>query len=303
MATRSASQVFTGLTDEPFFISCRKKLKARSGAQAQKIVSVDELRLEREDDAGLWTTVLDTEDFGVLGIVDDGSFEDGMIRGVLGDVTLAEYAASNANGTQSLYSDHTQKRRGQLFELTSRASISAIAFDLQKTGSPTGPVTAELFASADGSLPSGAVLGSGTVEASALSTAVGVAPALAFTEVALSSPVIVAAGWYAATARFGGGDINNRIAIGIDSSAPTHGGHGVQQALADDAWTTSTTLDRTFRITGRRIPPPSDRYRLVAECTLEYLPGFGAGGQTEGVFRRPARVIASARNPVVAGIS
>lgn len=296
---RGSTVVLTGLTDEAFFIECREKLRAKNGSQANKIASVDELRMEREDDQGLWTTVLDTEDFTTL-ILDDGSFEDALIRGVLSeDVAIAEYAASNANVVQSLYSGHAQQRRGQLFELTARSMVAAIAFDLQKRGSPTGPVTVELFASEDETIPTGSALASGTVEASTLATIVGVAPALAFTTVELSSPLIVEPGWYGVSAKFDAGDINNSIDIGFDNTSPTHEGHAVSQNLAGD-WSAALTSDRTFQLVGRRIPAPSSRYRFVAECTLENLV---TGVETEDVFRAPARVVVSAENPIVAGVS
>lgn len=294
---RGSTVVLTGLTDEPFFVECRHKLRAKDGTQRLKIVSIDELRMERENDLKKWTTVLDTEDFD-LDILDDGSFEDALIRGLLKDVavvgvggTLDEYSAANQDGTDSLFSGVPPKA-GQLVYFSRRVIVSALSFHLAKTGTPNGLLTAELWGS-NGTVPTGSALGSGTLDVSTLGAS------LAMTSIPLSAEVEIEAGWYGVSANYNGGDVSNRVSIGRDNTSPTHVGHGIAQSVAG-IWSANTSIDRPFVITGSIPVAPSDRYMLIAECTVEDLV---TGAQTPDVFRAPARVVPSALNPIVAGIS
>jgi hypothetical protein len=301
MATRSASQVFTGLTDEPFFISCRKKLRAKgSGAQALKIVNVDKMRLEREDDSRLWTTVLDTEDF-TLGIVDDGSFEDGMIRGVAGGVVLDEYPDSNFD---QHFSHATIDARAQAVRLGAAARITRAEFSMFQQNGPTGSLYARLYAASgtfgSSAVPTGAALAeSAAVDVTTLPGAYDMIPFDFATP-----PRIEADTTYCIAVEFDGtpAGATGYPLVGGDVFSATHAGNISSRNRSTGLWSATPSQDLIFRLTGFKVPPPSDRYMLVAECTLAYLPGFGSG-QTKMDFRRPARVVASARNPVVAGIS
>lgn len=290
MTTRSASQVFTGLTNEPFFISCRKKLRAKNGTQRLKLVSIDAMRLERADSQGRWTIVLEKEAFGVLDILDDGSFERALIFGTTPSPTFTiEYPASNQDAENSMFAGNPTKR-GQLVHVPGVADITQLSFHLRKSGSPTGNGTVEIYAS-DGTVPLGSALASETFDVTALSTSLAVLP------VPLSTPARIATpGWYGFVAGYDGGDISNRVVTGLDSSAPSHAGHTIGRSAAG-VWTATPATDHIFAIAGTWLLAPSDRYRLVAECTCEYLPAFGSG-QVPMVFRAPAKVVASALNPV-----
>lgn len=83
---RPAVHTFTKLVDEPFFISCRDNLKdPSSGVQVATITSIDTVRLERRvtADPETWEEAVAFAGFSSLQILDDGSFTDAMIAGIL----------------------------------------------------------------------------------------------------------------------------------------------------------------------------------------------------------------------------
>lgn len=296
MASRELTQVFTGLTDEPFFIEGRRKLRAPDGSQALKIVSVDEMRLERETDTArhLWSTVLDTEEF-TLGIIDDGSFEDAMIRGVVGGSVLDEYPDTNydQNGSYS-----SQDAYAQAFRLSAGAKISRVEFSMRTDAAPSGNVYARLYAAA-GTLGSSAVPTGSPLAVSALVDVTTLPSAYEMIPFDFATPPDADADvTYCIAPEFDGTPDGLYPLVGLDVFAATHAGNMSQRNRSTGLWEAVASQDLIFRLTGTHLPwaAPSDRYRLVAECTVEYLTG---GGQTEMDFRRSARVVASALNPVV----
>lgn len=162
-------------------------------------------------------------------------------------ITVDEYGVANQDSETSLYSGHPQRRRGQAFELSAAAAVSTVALYLKKSGLPTGTAMIELFAAtgdAGTAVPTGSALASGTLDVSTLTTS------FVLTEVALSSSLMLTAGWYVVTAAYPGGDISNRINLGRDGSSPTHAGHTVAQALADDSWAAGAGVDYIFAVMG-----------------------------------------------------
>lgn len=75
-----------GIDGEVAFVDCLRGLRAKdgTGAQAEKIIQVDELRLELEDASGKWSVVLDADDFSALTPLDYRGFEGALIRADIG---------------------------------------------------------------------------------------------------------------------------------------------------------------------------------------------------------------------------
>ena len=84
--SRSAVHTFTKLVGEPFFISCADNLRdPSSGVQVGTITSIDTVRLERRvtADPETWEEAVAFAGFSSLQVLDDGSFTDAMIGGIL----------------------------------------------------------------------------------------------------------------------------------------------------------------------------------------------------------------------------
>lgn len=122
--------------------------------------------------------------------------------------------------------------------------INSVKFYLSKTGSPTGNVTAKLYASTGthGSTakPTGATLASSnSIDASTLTTS------LALYEFTFATPYTGANGTvYCITIEYTGGTSANKVNVGSDNTSPTHSGNSA--TLFSPDWTSSATSDIIF---------------------------------------------------------
>ncbi len=149
------------------------------------------------------------------------------------------YSETNANTT--LGTDGTIVRYGQSFTASVSGLLETAQFYISKFGSPTGTVTANLYAHTGTfgttGTPTGAALAtSGTLDISTLTTS-NVLTTFTFTTT--NRYAIVAGTKYCIELIYTGGDASNYLVVGVDTTAPTHSGNafsynGSYTAIAGD---------------------------------------------------------------------
>lgn len=142
-------------------------------------------------------------------------------------LTVDSYSEANIDGdTTNLRSDQWQQI-GQTFTTTSAAALASCKFSLKKLGTPTGTMTAKLYAFTGGyggsGKPTGAALAtSGTVSVSSLTTSYQL---ITFT---FPNPklTVSASTHYAILldANSVTGNASNYVLMGTDTIGPTQGG-------------------------------------------------------------------------------
>lgn len=152
------------------------------------------------------------------------------------------YAETNQNDDAYLYAG------GQAQSFTSGGGrVSKVTFYLKKTGSPTGNAYAKIYAHSGtygtSSIPTGSALGtSGALDVSTLDTSYANID-LTFTG---ANRVILTDGtYYVVTLEFAGGDADNRVNIGQDTTSSSHDGN---DAYTDDPWTPEADNDLCFYV-------------------------------------------------------
>jgi hypothetical protein len=126
--------------------------------------------------------------------------------------------------------------------------LTSCAFNIYKSGSPTGNAVAKLHTHSGvfgtSSLPTGAALAtSDTIDVTTISTT---SPGLI--EFTFSSPYTLADGTnYCLVLEYSGGDASNYIRVGRDATSPTHAGNGA--TYSGGAWGISTSDFVFFAIT------------------------------------------------------
>jgi len=141
----------------------------------------------------------------------------------MAETLIDSYSETNQSGTGTLYSD--EPRWGQSFTGLSK-KLSTCKFYLKKTGSPTGNLTAAIYAHTGtygtSSLPTGTVLGtSDVIDVSTLTTSLAL---ITFTFTG-ANQYAMGANYYCIEANYSGGDASNRVDPGYDNTSPTHGGN------------------------------------------------------------------------------
>ncbi len=154
--------------------------------------------------------------------------------------TIDGYSTPNAFNT--LYSG-SYTRAGQAFALGASKTISGVKFSLAKTGSPTGNITAYLYActGTPGStgVPTGSALAtSSTLDISTLSTS------YAWTPFTFTTPYAATSGNYCVYVAYSGGDSSNKLAI-QSNGAGIHAGNGFDY---NGSYTAYTTTDYLFQL-------------------------------------------------------
>ena len=180
------------------------------------------------------------------------SFRDIDIVTPVSTLSLSSYSESNQDSTQNL-GDGTTTGVAQSFTTpAATANTNAIGcfalakFYLKKNGSPTGNITAKLYAHSGtlgtSSVPTGAALAtSNTVAASTLTTSYQL----------ISFP-FPESNWFQFTANtnyvialeYSGGDASNYVQVGYDSSSPSHGGN--KSTFASAVWSAQSGHDCCF---------------------------------------------------------
>lgn len=127
---------------------------------------------------------------------------------------------------------------GQTFVPAVDASLTSCVFYLNKNGTPTGTLnmTAKLYATSAG-LPTGSALATSTAL-----TANNLTTSLALTTFTFPIAYSMTPGTtYAIIIEYTtGGASNNSIAVGVDTSSPTHSGGSVYSINSGSSWTTNT---------------------------------------------------------------
>ena len=162
--------------------------------------------------------------------------------GPFNEQNIDYYSEANFSAQQSMYLGYVEKIgqsiTGNGFPLTSAK------FYMNKTGSPTGDVTAELYAHSgtfgQTSVGTGSVLAtSDSIDASVISTSYGL---ITFT---FSTPYNLVNGeYYILAVCYSGGDALNLVRAGLDSSSPSHVGNYCY--YSGGGWTASSVKDVIF---------------------------------------------------------
>lgn len=165
-------------------------------------------------------------------------------------VVVDSYSESNEDATRKLYATlwtdlgHTFTGNG--------SKLSSVKFYLKKTGNPTGPVTAKLYAHAG---TYGTTSGKGTGTALAVSTnskdiATDITTSGQLIEFFFDETFTLENGThYAIQVCYSGGDVNNCLLLGYDASSPTHAGCRTGKQ-ANGTWTSYNTEDCIFYVYG-----------------------------------------------------
>ena len=293
---RSLVHTLSGYGPEAILLDCRRELRAKSGAQARKILTVDECRLEQGNDDDGWALVLDTADFGTLTALDYKGFEGALLKVVRSAVvTLDEYALANANTTQLLVGGVVEAI-GQSFPLAGPSVLTGLTFSAAKFGSPPGYVYGRVYEATGTHGTDATPTGDPLVEIAVLASSLSAYPTLA-ASVFLIDDLRLDAGTYVSTISYDdGADPANSVLVGIDSTSPTHAGNASR--LVGGSWSTSAN-DLVFVVSGSRILTPStreSRYRLTTQCTTEYVGSEYGTGQVPDVFRSDVRVFSHFAN-------
>jgi hypothetical protein len=172
--------------------------------------------------------------------------------GVGDPVVTDSYPESNQNDSDRLASDRWN-RLGQSFTAAQDGTLDSAAFYLHKYGSPTGYAYAELYAHegtyGESSIGAGPALAtSGGLDVSTLTSS--------FTMCTFefdNSVSLTAGTHYVIVVRYVGGDIDNGVRVGVDSSSPTHDGNTVA-TWNDDEWYAYPVEDTPFYVV---VTPPS----------------------------------------------
>lgn len=167
-------------------------------------------------------------------------------------VVINSYSNSNSDN----FGGVSYSEMGQAFTVTDSTyeNISA-TFYMGKTGSPTGNYFYRLYA-VTGAMGSSAVpstlLATSPAGNIASLTASLVATSLSFTGLTLPP------GNYAVTVSYAGGDGSNYLAVGIDTSSPSHPGNLVLKFDAEGIWGAFSTYDVPFSVSGDVYVPSSN---------------------------------------------
>jgi hypothetical protein len=158
--------------------------------------------------------------------------------------SYASYLTSNQDSTAPL-GNGTITGIGQSFTGTG-GIIATAKFYLSKTGSPTGNITAKLYAHSGtfgtSSIPTGSALAtSNTISAESLTGS------LVFTEFKFPSAwaTLTNATNYVITVEYSGGDGSNYVNVGYDGSSPSHGGNYSENT---GIWAANSGRDVIFEV-------------------------------------------------------
>jgi len=160
---------------------------------------------------------------------------------------IDSYSNTNASSVGYIMNGYRTKEYQSFTNLSSAYNLTYCTFYLYQYNSPTGNITASLYAHSGtygtSSVPTGTALAtSGAVSASGLSTS---ASPVDFT---FSTPYTMSANTqYTIVLEFSGGDMTNRLAFNTDNTSPTHGGN---TGFYDGSYTATPTIDMIFYVYG-----------------------------------------------------
>jgi hypothetical protein len=197
-------------------------------------------------------------------------------------VTTTEdsYSESNQSSTISFSGGLTNKALAQSFTASHGGALTSCKFYLRKSGSPTGNITAKLYAHSGSygtsSLPSGAALAaSATVDISTLTTSLAL---VTFTFSGVNQYTLVNGTRYCISVEYSGGDASNFLTGGIDSTSSTHGGNQASQNTGTSAWSANATFDLAFYVYSDGVVNPYTVTRdLASTYSADSNPAWQAG--------------------------
>ena len=169
----------------------------------------------------------------------------------------------------------TVSKCGQSFIATA-GELSTCKFYLAKNGSPTGNITATLYASSGAfgttETPTGSVLAtSDTIDVSTL----GAFALVEFTFTGAEQYTLVAGNYYFICLEYAGGDISNSVYVGGDSTSHDHDG---RMAYYNTDWVSYGSADLVFyvyNLVGERILALAELYRSSVSYPVRIgLKGF-----------------------------
>jgi hypothetical protein len=179
-----------------------------------------------------------------------GFYSDNNVDGVVNKLSADSYSESNQNTQKSMWGASVFSV-SQSFTGDGRFAFRA-RFWLKKVGSPTGFITARLYAHTGtfgtDSRPTG--LGRQTSEINVRAEDLGTS--YAWQDFHFEPKQILAEGTkYCIILVYVDGDASNYVDVGADNSSPTHGGN---EAYYDTAWNTESGVDLCFQIDTVSIP-------------------------------------------------
>lgn len=156
----------------------------------------------------------------------------GDYEGILVD----SYSESNASGYSVVRAGHITQL-GQSF-IAIAGTLDSCKFELKKSGSPTGNITAKLYAhtgtfGTDGK-PTGSVLA--TSDNFDIATLTTTEQLITFSFTGADRVNLTAGTHYCIEVEYTGGDSSNYLRVGNDSSSPTHSGNA---SFYDSSWQTT----------------------------------------------------------------
>jgi len=167
-----------------------------------------------------------------------------------GVVTVDEYGIANGDGSSAIYAG-AYYMRGQSFACVNAVTLDSCTFAIYKVGSPTGGVTAEIFAEThatdygvDSRGTGNALAISDTIDASTLGL---VSDTVSFAFSGANKISLEASTYYVAVVKYNDGDASNYVKIVHDESSPSHAGNYVAY---NGSWDGTTAWDCVFYVFG-----------------------------------------------------
>tara|TARA_Y100001951_G_scaffold93122_1_gene88483 strand:+ start:2048 stop:4390 length:2343 start_codon:yes stop_codon:yes gene_type:complete len=161
--------------------------------------------------------------------------------------TIDTYATGNQNSTYAVYNGNNEQI-GFALTLGSEQKVQGVQFYLSKTGSPTGGMRAQIFASTgtvgSTAVPTGAVLASSIAGENNPADLTG---SLVVKEFTFEPPYTVSAGDICILLEYDGGDASNAVNVGSDSS-PAGGHNTFATDSKDSGWAADTSEDLIYAL-------------------------------------------------------
>lgn len=171
-------------------------------------------------------------------------------------VTIDSYSESNSDSFVRLYNGSDVPRLGQSFSGGNNTTLDSCKFYLRKYGSPTGNITAAIFAHSGtygtSSVGTGSALAtSNNYDIASLTTS---SQLITFT-FSGANRISLASQYYVVVIQYSGGDKYNYLHIGADGSEPrTHSGNYCQYNTSTGNWL-SAGYDIPFYVYGETVAP------------------------------------------------
>jgi hypothetical protein len=193
-------------------------------------------------------------------------------------VTIDSYSESNSDSFVRLYNGSGVPRLGQSFSGGNNTTLDSCKFYLKKYGSPTGNITAAIFAHSGtygtSSVGTGSALAtSNNYDIASLTTSLQL---ITFT-FSGANRISLASQYYVVVIQYSGGDKYNYLHIGADGSEPrTHSGNYCQYNTSTGNWL-SAGYDIPFYVYGETVAPT---VTTQAASSVTYNSATGNGNIT-----------------------